>query len=1157
MAGFEHIVDLNALQTLALAHSADPETLILVLERVSKVGTLAAQPILQHWFEHTQDPRVFRAALNGLASVCDDRAEALVDGAVGEKRFLREVLDHVCADLARGGKGISRLVVKFTEDNPQLRRLCVDAVLKEGVKTGWERLEPAIEDIGWEHDALLLADIGAWVRDLPEGEAKSRQLEALWEVLGKRFTELDDDDGIGTLETLWECDWPLRMIAVEDMLKSEEYDARVCAVQLLATTGDEKHLKALLEAAKLDSDDDVRCAALHALFKVNHEIALKTARRALRRDKNAKVRAEACKMLKDHGDAAQDRERLLKLLRHDQEEAPALAAFETLKHLVPNEMLEVALDLLGDQRSFVAKEALAHCDQADSVDETCEALTKALKTATPELVDAAIAWSNQRAPKKTKALVSSAMENPDAKAQLKLSQALESIGDRRFMGLLKQQAQSGNGQIRVAALQAMRKVAPEHNRSLTEPFLGDCNAAVRAKAVAGLVDDESRWALEAALKAARDESMDVRIEALRAMRKFDDPRVFAELVSSLNDVTSNVRDIATGILTGAQGPVPSLDRVQMQWGRGSQPVWEVVRRRVEAINRWAVFMGQELLGKPVVVHQYRQGLGRTHAANPSTGTVEIEVSDTPVTSGHPHGEEVMKGLVLHELGHHLCDIGVRGHHTMRSIARSAKIKDIYDILIDERLERTLRSRRPAWGLYFDRLASYAFAQDEHRMGLEQLAQLIGRDDVRQVRDEIIQGVLPGRLVSPEDGSLGEDAQVALRDSDLLGLPGVVPLTMGFLWCLRCGFDPRLHHDPRVAEAVSLVPTGLRHINHAGVLKVAREVARVLEHEDGEAQEQMQRMTRLGQCGSLGSVLGRLSDANMLPESHIQDGANIRQTPEPKVKIVTETKPPDKRRGRGGQTLNLGDDIDFPRLKERRQPKGDAGAESHLVAGVRKHVRRLRGYMERLGRGEVEEYASRRGRRLDMAQARKVAWSGRPNLLVHNRQEIDADAYIGLLIDASGSMSGRRLQLAQSFGALVTESARGLRGLEGRVDGFDDQFYYELGDFQRHNISALESGGGNNDSGALLVAAQHALASRKRNRLLVMISDGSPSACTVESLRRLVGRLTRQHGIICAQAAVASIDHQAFAHSIDLTDVGTDVAVARFGAMLMRLTRRWR
>jgi hypothetical protein len=118
--------------------------------------------------------------------------------------------------------------------------------------------------------------------------------------------------------------------------------------------------------------------------------------------------------------------------------------------------------------------------------------------------------------------------------------------------------------------------------------------------------------------------------------------------------------------------------------------------QLEEMMRWAQQIGQELLGKPVTVFLSDAGLGQTRES-PKHQAVEIVISPAPVVNGHPHGVDIMRGLVLHEIGHHLADFGARGHKTTRGIARSEGIGDIYDILCDERLERRLRSRRPRWG----------------------------------------------------------------------------------------------------------------------------------------------------------------------------------------------------------------------------------------------------------------------------------------------------------------------------------------------------------------------------------------------------------------------------------------------------------------------------
>ena len=85
--------------------------------------------------------------------------------------------------------------------------------------------------------------------------------------------------------------------------------------------------------------------------------------------------------------------------------------------------------------------------------------------------------------------------------------------------------------------------------------------------------------------------------------------------------------------------------------------------------------------------------------------------------------------------------------------------------------------------------------------------------------------------------------VELRDSDMLAIPGVVPSLMAFMSCLRCGFDPRICPDARIASAISLVPGNLKDLNHARVLAVARRVA--------DALGRMDETKRPGESGDVG------------------------------------------------------------------------------------------------------------------------------------------------------------------------------------------------------------------------------------------------------------------------------------------------------------------
>ena len=60
----------------------------------------------------------------------------------------------------------------------------------------------------------------------------------------------------------------------------------------------------------------------------------------------------------------------------------------------------------------------------------------------------------------------------------------------------------------------------------------------------------------------------------------------------------------------------------------------------------------------------------------------------------------------------------------------------------------------------------------------------------------------------------------------------------------------------------------------------------------------------------------------------------------------------------------------------------------------------------------------------------------------------------------------------------------------------------------------------------------------------------------QSVKNLVGRLTRECRIACVQVAVDQVAAECFPRLVDLSRYPLDEAVSRFGSLLMQLTRRW-
>ena len=194
--------------------------------------------------------------------------------------------------------------------------------------------------------------------------------------------------------------------------------------------------------------------------------------------------------------------------------------------------------------------------------------------------------------------------------------------------------------------------------------------------------------------------------------------------------------------------------------------------------------------------------------------------------------------------------------------------------------------------------------------------------------------------------------VALRDRDLLRIPDALPLYAVFLASLRCGFDPAMHPNPKVAksdEDGSRRPERSQTQGSSSGGKEDRE--RVWGNRD-KFERNMQRLrSRIVQRSTIASVLGQTIDR--LADTGQQLG--IAPAGEPGVRQSRTSITDDISDARLRGPLNVGPAVDFNELKREVTLPINPAAQRSLVASVRKHVRRLRSYFERLGLQTMQEY----------------------------------------------------------------------------------------------------------------------------------------------------------------------------------------------------------
>ncbi|HEV8323843.1 MAG TPA: HEAT repeat domain-containing protein [Myxococcota bacterium] len=649
----------------------------------------------------------------------------------------------------------------------------------------------------------------------------------------------------------------------------------------------------------------------------------------------------------------------------------------------------------------------------------------------------------------------------------------------------------------------------------------------------------------------KDADEDVRVAALRALAARPDPAAWQEVVIALADPHATVREAAEGIVAHAES-FPGLAGLLEREGEAA---WKRHRTALDEVLAWGRAVGHEFLGEPVEVVALRGGAGQTRYGARGGRVPVVEVNPEPLFEPGPHGVDVVKGVILHELGHHAYDFRQPGFKSANGAAYAEGVGPIFDFLLDERLERRLRAHDADWGELIDRANAQLREAPPVTVPLAALAAAL-RAPPADVERRVRAGELPGEMRAEADGPA-----VEIPGWSILTLPGVVPPLHAFFFALLVVRTTRLILDDAVRAALALVPPNLKDLDHAALVRLSVAIGDLLGVRDnGKAAHRAWRAALRRHRQLLGALeRARCRAAAGRALRGWLEGAEQPPPKGPKQRKVVyarQQRPPLDSGGPPTRLYNLSAELGFPELAEEQTLVHDPVRHAAIAGPLRPHVRRLREHFERLGRRAREEHAQRRGQRLDLAQVRDFVLTGRPDVLVHGREDVAPDAYIGLLIDRSGSMAGAEMELAQRFGVLLAEAARGLRGLTGHVNAFDDDTFWRLGDFERNAIATLTTGGANNDCGALVRAADLALRSRRRHRLLVMISDGSPTECSVSALRRLVQALRVRHGLVCAQVAVAELKDDAFPNFLDVTACDTQEAVARFGRLLERLTAAW-
>ncbi|HEX6097641.1 MAG TPA: hypothetical protein VF432_15035 [Thermoanaerobaculia bacterium] len=549
-------------------------------------------------------------------------------------------------------------------------------------------------------------------------------------------------------------------------------------------------------------------------------------------------------------------------------------------------------------------------------------------------------------------------------------------------------------------------------------------------------------------------------------------------------------------------------------------------RTLAEIAAWGIERGRELTGKSFRFRLYGTGAGEVGMTYLRGRTIHF--NPLPLLRGETDGRRIVEAIILHEIGHHRYDTGPEWDDLAKEIAEE-NLHSLLNLVQDEHLERNLRSIDTNWGDSLKILAAWAFQRTNREIDVHELLTLLGPHAFPIL---VRAGLEPAR----------ERTKVAINSGRLLREMEAHGSSFSrFLRALRMGLGNR-SGDPKVAEALTLFGRSFRDAKPAQLLSIARELRRIFGDDSGVCDVLSLHGAATADSDELAGRLPGISDEELTAEiDSIRRGAHRPGTRE-------KSKDP-------GKVINRGESTEFSEINEVVTLDFDRAQFSELAKGVAGWSRRLRRFLQSLGLSRITIRRRTAGTAVDRPALQRAIVGGDPRVLMSRRTIRTADLFLGVVIDCSGSMaSAGSMDRAQLFAALIAEAARGLPGIDARFFGFTDEVLFDAGTAAHCAVAALDPQGGNNDAAALWYVSRVAMASRRSARLLVMISDGAPTECSVEALRALVKRLT-SGGIACAQVAVQPITEVCFPDYVLVDDENLSDAVGRFGRIIVKLVRK--
>lgn len=255
--------------------------------------------------------------------------------------------------------------------------------------------------------------------------------------------------------------------------------------------------------------------------------------------------------------------------------------------------------------------------------------------------------------------------------------------------------------------------------------------------------------------------------------------------------------------------------------------------------------------------------------------------------------------------------------------------------------------------------------------------------------------------------------------------------------------------------------------------------------------------------------------------------------------------------------NVSETREFPGPEKTLRLKLDHKRRRDTERPVLRYAPILRPYLRVLDHNRVLQERLYSGKRILASGLKKHVAYGEMRLFKDQRfSELEEyqDVMIGVLIDTSASMNtDERLVRAKAMASLLGLCLSECPNVNSAFVGYNQNLYL-CGAHDELSVSSLAPAGKTNEAAALAYLRDEYLTNPCRRKLVIVLSDGLPTACSVESVRWLVQSIEKELGVRFLYGAFSQQEHPAYRHRVDLTGPLDCDSIRAFGREVLARLR---